>query len=247
MKAIILAAGVGQRMETATDGRPKCLLELGGTTLLARHLSLLHGHGVRDVSVVTGFRSELVESELRQAGGGTAIHNPDYRSGSIVSLWHARHVLSAGNDVLLMDADVLYHPSVLAGLINGPTRSCFLIDRDFEAGEEPVKLCLRGGRIVEFRKKIPRGLEFDTQGESVGFFRFAPGHARRLAELTERYIAGQRRNEPCEEAIRDMVLAAPEGFGVEDVTGLPWIELDFPVDLDRARSEILPRIRELQN
>jgi choline kinase len=44
-----------------------------------------------------------------------------------------------------------------------------------------------------------------------------------------------------------MVLGHPDEFGVEDVTGLPWIELDFPEDLGRARNEILPRIRELTN
>jgi choline kinase len=247
MKAIILAAGVGERMGRAAAGRPKCLLDMDGSTLLARHLGLLRAHGVPSVSVVTGFAPEFVAAELERRGGAAMIHNPDYRAGSIVSLWSARGVLSSGDDVLLMDADVLYHPSVLTRLLNGPRRSVFLMDRGFEAGDEPVKLCLRQGRIVEFRKRIAPDLDFDTQGESVGFFRFAPDHARQLAELAQRYVAENRKGEPYEEAIRDMVLGRPEEFGIEDVTGLPWIELDFPEDLGRARDEILPRIRELTN
>jgi choline kinase len=50
--------------------------------------------------------------------------------------------------------------------------------------------------------------------------------------------------EPYEEAIRDVLLAEPRQFGYEDVTGLPWIEIDFPEDVKRARDDILPRLHE---
>jgi choline kinase len=45
----------------------------------------------------------------------------------------------------------------------------------------------------------------------------------------------------CEKALRDVILEAPGLFGFEDITGLPWIEIDFPENLARARSEVLPR------
>ncbi len=52
-----------------------------------------------------------------------------------------------------------------------------------------------------------------------------------------------RRNEPYEETIRDVLLTSPRGtFAFEDITGVPWIEIDFAADVKRANSEILPRI-----
>ena len=48
---------------------------------------------------------------------------------------------------------------------------------------------------------------------------------------------------PHEEALRDMLLASPGDYGFEDVTGLPWVEIDFPEDVTRANEEILPAIR----
>ena len=52
-----------------------------------------------------------------------------------------------------------------------------------------------------------------------------------------------RRNEPYEETIRDVLLTSPRGtFAFEDITGIPWIEIDFAVDIERANTEILPRI-----
>jgi len=113
------------------------------------------------------------------------------------------------------------------------------MDRDFEDGDEPVKLCLKGGRPVEFRKKASGS--YDMVGESVGFFRLAPAVAAALARAAQSYVDAGRLDEPYEEAIRDVLLAGGAGpFGWEDVTGLPWIEIDFPDDVRRAREEIMP-------
>ena len=68
---------------------------------------------------------------------------------------------------------------------------------------------------------------------------FAPEHIVQ----TELYLGQGRRHEPYEEAIRDALLTSPRRtFAFEDITGLPWIEIDFAADVDRAEAVILPRI-----
>lgn len=245
MQAIILAAGVGERLGAAAGGRPKSLLDMGGATLLARHVRTLQALGIKPIHVVTGFRADLIAAELATLPGGhdvQQLHNAAYREGSVRSLWTARDVLCGGMPVLLMDADVLCDPAIPALLARTTVANCFLLDRDFEPGDEPVKLCLSGGRIVEFRKQVAPGLAWDLQGESVGFFRFAPDMAAALARRCTEYVSGDRAHEPYEEALRDLVLARPDSFGHEDVTGRPWIEIDFPDDVNRARTDILPRL-----
>jgi len=120
-----------------------------------------------------------------------------------------------------------------------------LIDRDFEAGEEPVKLCLSGGVPVEFRKRLEQGLQYDTVGESVGFFRFDAAGARRLAALVAGYVDSGRSHLPHEEAVRDLLLERSQSVEFADVTGAPWIEIDFPQDVARAADEIVPQLRPL--
>lgn len=243
--AIILAAGVGRRLGEAGAGLPKCLLPMGGRTLLRRHLAHLESAGVRRIVVATGFGAEQVCAEL-EAWPGTAqvstVHNPDFDEGSVVTLWTARQTLRHADEVLVMDADVLYDPEIIHRLVRSTHANCFLLDRDLEPGEEPVKLCVRDGLLVEFRKRVE--IESDYCGESVGFFRFSASAARQLATHVESYVDGNRRQEPHEEAIRDLLLSEPSRFGFEEVTGLPWIEIDFPQDVIRARHEILPRIGE---
>jgi choline kinase len=242
----LLAAGVGERLGEVSGNRPKVLLEFGGRTLLARHMDALRASGVAGLDIVTGYRADLIEAELDAlgaAGYARIVPNPDFTEGSVVSLWRAREALTHGGDVLLMDGDVLYDRRILARLVDTGIANCFLMDRDFEPGDEPVKLCVRDGRLVEFRKKVAG--TFDLRGESVGFFRFSPDVARRIAAAAGGYVDAGRREEPYEEVLRDVLLAAaPDAFGYEDVTGLPWIEIDYPGDVERAAREVLPRILE---
>jgi choline kinase len=247
MRAVLLAAGRGIRLGALGVERPKCLLPFGGKTLLARHVECLHALGVREIALAVGHRAEEVRAELeatRVAPLPTAVLNPRFERGSIVSLWTMRDALCAGGDVILMDADVLYDASILARLVE--TRgNVFLIDRDFDdAGQEAVKLCLRRGVPVEFRKRLAPELAYDLAGESVGFFRFTEPVARALAARCGEYVAAGRLDEPYEEAIRDLLLDEPERFVCEDVTGTPWIEIDFPEDVKRAELEVLPRLSQ---
>ena len=54
MKAIILAAGVGKRLWQVTQHRPKCLIEIGGQTLLHRYLTSLRSVGIHCADMIVG-------------------------------------------------------------------------------------------------------------------------------------------------------------------------------------------------
>jgi len=238
--AIILAAGVGRRLNGTAGPLPKALLPFGGRTLLARHIAALRACGVQDVTVVVGFEAAQVQAAVGADPHVRLVLNPDYREGSVVSLWAARDVLRAGRPVVLMDADVLYDARLLGRLVSSAHPNALLLDREIEPGDEPVKLCIRDGRIVDFHKR-PQA-QHDWHGESVGFFRFTPEAATDLAARTEDYVGGGRRALEYEEPIRDMMQSAPPGlFGFEDITGLPWTEIDFPEDVAKA-SGLLPRL-----
>ncbi|MBW4570523.1 MAG: phosphocholine cytidylyltransferase family protein [Tolypothrix carrinoi HA7290-LM1] len=245
MKALILAAGVGKRLGKDGENQPKCLLKFNGKSLLERHLDYLRYCQIESVAIVVGYQAEKIQDEitaLKAENWVSTVYNPDYTKGSIISLGTLKKHLTAGDEILLMDADVLYDRRILEQLVKTNIPNCFLLDRDFEPGEEPVKLCVQDNYLVEFRKKLAADLTYDFAGESVGFFRFESAIAHRLAAITEDYITNKRHEEPLEEAIRDLLLENPKTFGYEDITGLPWIEIDFPEDIKRAKNEILPQL-----
>jgi choline kinase len=245
MKAVLLAAGVGRRLGGGPTHRPKALLRFGSRTLLERHLFILRAFGIVDITVTVGHRADLLAAEIDRLGLSDAIRlieNPDYHEGSVVSLWAAREILASDVPILLMDADVLYDDRLMARLLGSAIDNCLLLDRNIEPGDEPVKICIRDGRIVDFHKR-PR-TDCEWYGESVGFFRFSPDAAVELAGRVADYAGDpERRLLEYEEPIRDMILeSAPGRFGFEDITGLPWVEIDFPEDAHRARDVVWPRL-----
>ncbi|HEV8015385.1 MAG TPA: phosphocholine cytidylyltransferase family protein [Stellaceae bacterium] len=246
MRAIILAAGVGRRLGAAAGNQPKSLLCFGNKSLLQRHLEILEFCGVGEVAIVVGHGADVVRGAidgLRSSQRVQLIDNPRYREGSMVSLACARQVLGSGEPILLMDADVLYDHRLMRHLIDAPLANSFLLDRDIEPGDEPVKLCIRDGTIVDFRKRPE--IAHDWYGESVGFFRFSPAIAAALGERCGAYLGGARCDTEYEEAIRELVIALPPAtFGFVDITGLPWIEIDFEQDVARASELIVPRLIE---
>ena len=256
MRAIILAAGRGSRLQPLEDpgshapahatGLPKCLLKFGGVSLLERHLQLLRRAGVTDVVLALGFRHELIEAELERLGWQPRpqiVLNPRFELGSVLTVHTVAEPMTRGGDVLVMDADVLYHERIMTALVSGTGPvSRVLMDKDFEPGDEPVKLCVRAGVPIELRKQLPAGLQYDTIGESVGFFRFDNAAARRLMAIIADYVESGRANMPHEEAIRDLLRESSQRIEVADVTGAPWIEIDFPADVARATQEILPQL-----
>ncbi len=245
----MLAAGCGIRLSNGEpDFPPKVLLRFDEKSLLERHIEILRTAGLEELVLVIGYRQEDVRSEIARAGFGSFVRtvvNPDYELGAVVSLAAAASALTDGKDVLFMDADLLYERVLIDRLVASPHENCFLLDRNLDAGDDPVKLCLRDGQIVEFGKKVNGS--FDVVGEWPGFLRLSPAMARRTADAVAGFLAaGRRALNPSEPAIRDILLdEPPRRFGYEDITGSSWIEIDFPEDLERARSVILPRIGSL--
>lgn len=244
-RACILAAGVGNRLGEIDDKLPKALLEFGGKSLLVRHLENLARIGVASVVIGTGYRAEDLKTAAAAAGFPGEIdfvHNPDFEEGSVITMAVlGEAMMSAGGPVILMDADVMYDPRLMARLANSAHANCLLVDRDFEEGDEPVKICVRGETdLVDFRKVVE--IPYDWCGESVGFFKWSPAMTENLTRRAEVYISRADREAPYEEIIRDAILDAPADFAFEDITGTPWIEIDFAEDVVRAEVEILPLI-----
>jgi choline kinase len=225
---------------------PKAMLDFDGQSLLARHVGILRGLGISDITVVIGFAAAEMRAALAALDEGgppiCVVVNTDFREGSVVSLWAGRTVLRSGSPVILMDADVLYDARLMTRLIESPNADCLLLDREIEPGDEPVKLCVRDGRIVDFHKRPSE--PHDWHGESVGFFRFSSAAAEELADRAEDYVATGRRMMEYEEPIRDMIIAsAADRFGFEDITGLPWTEIDFPADVVKAQALVAELVR----
>ena len=245
MKAIICAAGMGVRLGAET---PKILLEFGGRTLLDWHLLRLRAVSVREVVLVTGHLHEQITGVLPEAAAAHALTmrevvNERFHEGSALSVRAALpEIEGSDNPILLMDADVLYPAQMIERLVHSSHPTALLLDRDYSTtDDDPVLVAVQNGKPFEFQKKWSG--EADLVGESIGFFKIGAADLPMFCEETRARSAGANVGDSYDDVLRAMVMAGR--FGYEDVTGVPWTEIDFPEDAVRARDVVLPAIERL--
>ena len=236
MKAIILAAGRGTRLDGAAV-KPKCLVEVGGVTLLRRQLDTLKQSNVEDIDIVVGFGDESIRSECRN-DDITFVENVRFaETSSLYSLWLAREHLTDG--FVVLNCDVLFHPQMLSNLLESSYENALLLsDTDANPmGDEEMKVKLRDGVVIDIAKSLdPR----EADGENVGIVKFSAEGATALVGYMDQLIANGGGKDWAPRAFREFAQHHP--LHALSTRGLPWIEIDFPEDYQRAVTEIFPKI-----
>ena len=238
MRGIILAAGKGSRLNGTIGDKPKCLLRVGGRTLVERQIDALRSIGIDDIAVVVGCQADSV----RRVCGPTIayIENTRYaQTNSMYSLWMARPLLYDG--FVVMNCDVLFHPRMLDDLVTARHEDALLIayqDADAEPfGDEEMKIRVRRGRVAAISKTMSAD---EADGENVGVVKFGRDGARLLAAILEQRVAAGGLKDWAPRAFADFAERRP--LHAVGTRGYPWTEIDFPEDYERAVREILPAI-----
>jgi len=231
MKAVILAAGQGRRLAPMGWDKPKCLLPCRDGTLLDNTLQSIFQHGIRDVSIVVGYRRDLiVEAVQRHTMNCAFFINEDYATtNTIHSLWLAREFLD--EEILYLNGDVWFEPSVLSLLLNH-AESALAVDVK-QCGEEEVKVKIdQSGRITRIGKTLPPN---EALGEFIGVAKFERSACAPLVKSLRRHNEELDRKD-CyfEAALNDILdqqsfLAAPLG-------AQRAVEIDTPEDYALAQS-----------
>jgi choline kinase len=225
-RAVILAAGNGTRMGTLTADRPKAMLDVNGRSLVERSLDALNSCGIGRVTIVAGYQQQ----RLREHVGARArfVDNTRYRdTNSLYSLFLARHELLGG--AVIMNSDILSSPALVRRLVDAPADDAVLIDTTTSLHEEEMKVQTWCGLAIDFGKDlVPR----NASGENVGILKFSPSGARRLVAHLDALVAAGDVNAWAPQAFRAFAQESP--LRAVDTGGIPWTEIDFPEDLQRA-------------
>jgi choline kinase len=243
MKAIILAAGRGTRLDGAAV-KPKCLVEVGGVTLLRRQLESLKQSGVENIVIVLGFGSDSIRDECR-ADDITYVENVRFaETSSLYSLWLTREHLTDG--FVVLNCDVLFHPQLLTSLLESAHENALLLsDANKEVnpmGDEEMKVKLRDGVVIDISKTLD---PLEADGENVGIVKFSAEGATALVGYMDDLIANGGNKDWAPRAFREFAQHHP--LHALSTRGLPWIEIDFPEDYQRAITEIYPKIESHLN
>ena len=239
MIGVILAAGMAKRLRPLTDTKPKCLLEVGGKTLLQRTVDAMARTGITEFVVVTGYRADMIRDSLTQHYPNYTfhyLHNADYEhNNNIYSLWMAGEVVR-GCDFLLMDSDILCDPAAVVRIAQQPEAALAL--NRHELGEEEIKVIVDAdGRITEINKTCnPK----DAIGESVGIERMTAEYSEALYRELDVMIKQEGLINVFYERAFERLIPQGHTFRVVDTTSYFSYELDTPEDFQRAQ-ELMPK------
>lgn len=221
MKIVILAAGMGTRLDVKDNHLPKPLTQLNsGISILDYQLHALASYiSLEDVLVVVGYRKEEIMERFPQL---TYVYNPLFaQENTSKSLLRALNKID--EDVLWLNGDVLFRPSILGQILEF-NQTAMLVNNT-RVGEEEVKYRTdERGIITEISKKVS-----NAQGEALGMNFFK----QKDLPVLKKNLANCQAQDYFEKGIEEAIRA---GLSVRVVV-IPeqdCVEIDFPEDLVRA-------------
>lgn len=224
MKVVILAAGKGSRL--GQKGPKPLTLLINGKSILENQLDLLKQYvSVDDILVVVGYQKEKIIDEFPEL---LYVYNSNFTSTNT-----SKSLLAAlkkcSEDVLWLNGDVVFFPSVIEAVLKSPRTS--MVVNVGAVGEEEVKYHQdANGRILEVSKHVK-----NPQGEALGINYFSASDLPRLRQSLEKCSDGDYFERGIEYCIEDgmSVWSVPVEHDL-------CTEVDFPEDLIRANTMLRP-------
>ena len=248
MRAIIIAAGMGSRLEHHTEERPKCMVEIGGRSILSFVLHAFERNGVDDIHVVRGYLSERLVVD-----GATYWENPDFQSNNILhSLFCAEPAMQGS--FLTTYSDIVYGEQVVASLLSSPADVALIVDRQWHTAyvgrddhpPEQAELTVvdDDGRVLRVGKHVSP--QENPLGEFIGLAMFSERGGQLLRETFHDLRGSVGDDDPFQAApmfrkayltdiLEEMIQRGIEVHAVPIDGG--WREIDTVEDLARVSAE----------
>ncbi len=230
MKAIILAAGMGTRLNPLTLNYPKCLLEINKKSILEHQINLLNKNNIDKIEIITGYKSNKIESHI---GNNVKYYfYPDFhKTNNLFTLNH--HINLLNEELLILFSDVLISPEVFEKLLYSNDDFSLLVDTD-KCDESTMRIKIKDNKIYDIGSHI---LPKDGDGNFIGIAKFTLEGVKLLKNkinfLTK---TKQHINDYYTIAIAEL---ANENCNINfvNVDGAPWLEIDTFEEYQHAKKE----------
>lgn len=232
MKAVILAAGLGERLGRITSDKPKALVPVDNRELILRVLDFLDHPAITSKAIVVGYLADKFKDFLKEKKVDAAIYyNPHYKQGSIRTIETALPFLD--DEFLLMNVDHVYPKRMLPVILNKRKGITAICDFDRTLGADDMKIKLSEKRCLTGIKKTLT----DYDGGYIGMTYCDRDHLdcykQAVAKTRETFGDGA----PVEWVLGHMVSQGQQ-VNICDASGLGWLEVDTSEDLDNADKKL---------
>lgn len=248
MKAIIIAAGGGNRLKPHTNDLPKCMIEFGGKTLLKQQLEIFKACNIKNIVLIKGYKKEKINYR-----GIKYYLNDNYQNNDILnSLFYAEKEIRG--ELIISYSDIIFEKQIVEKLLVSKRDISIVVDSDWKENykgrkchpeEEAEKVVLDSdNNVLKIGKFLTK--KHDVDGEFIGMMKLTP----RGSQYFKRHFNRAKKlfwGKPFQKApifekayltdmLQDMV---DSGMPVHCVTiERGWKEIDTVEDYKKALDEI---------
>ena len=227
MKVLIMAAGRGTRLSRYLSGNPKCMVDIGGGSLIQYTVKLLEKKGIQDIGIILGYRHDVIKKELSVCEGIQYFYNPFFDvTNSIASAWFAKEFFT-NDDMILMNGDV-YLEETLLDQIFASQRNPVLFSDETRKEEADYKFYYENNILKKYGKELKGN---DVTGEYIGIARINSNFIEQFRTQMELMISVQKHSVWWENILYE--LSKKQNIYVEDIGQRFWAEVDYIEDYER--------------
>ena len=217
---------MGTRISRFIEERPKCMVDIGGTTLISYTVDLLREKGVGEITVAVGYKADLIMNEIKNKNVCFA-YNPFYDvTNGIASMWFAKEHLTE-EETIIMSGDVYLEPEIIDILISSGKDPVLLADSS-RIIEADYRYNYQNGILKKFGKDLSIA---ETTGECLGVAKLGKDFVKVYKEHMLKMINNQIHSVWWENVLYD--LSHDMNIYVDDVAGCFWAEVDYVEDYKR--------------
>ena len=219
MKAIVLAAGTGSRMNWLTKDNPKCLLRLRKKTIIEHQISILKKFNIDRIQIITGFMHEKIENHLSDTC--EYYHYPHFlKTNNLYTINSNLNILD--DQLIILFSDVLISESSMKKLLDCSSEFCLLIDTS-KCDESTMRIKFEENRITDIGSHISPS---DGHGNFIGIAKFSKKGVKKLKNKIHNICDGVNFLNDYYTLAISMLAKEKTEINYVDLKGDPWIEID---------------------
>lgn len=239
MKALILAAGYGKRLQPITNSIPKSMVEVNGTPLLVNALNILAELKISEIGIVVGHKAQYIREKIGNEWKSIPItyyENSRYlETNNVYSLFKASEFCT--DDMLMIECDLFYRKEMVQALLNGTGDCSILVSRFNKDTMDGTVIECDGDRAktLILGKWQDDGFDYTNCYKTVNMYKFSADFVKAYIKLIEWYVCNMGENSYYEKVLGSLMFLREKNIRVVNVPETMWCEIDDETDLMRAR------------
>ena len=235
--AVIMAAGLGLRINRHIDDKPKGFIQIDGVALIERSIKVMRDFGITRFIIGTGYQAHYYEELSKKVAGIELKQNPIYNeTSSFFTLFNLRQQID--EDFLLLESDLLFEERAIAFLQQTPKRDVVLASGWTHSRDEVYIETDRENILVKMSKD--KSTLSRCFGELVGITRLS---LKTFQAICRWYQEDESLAKQIDYETALSTISAHHPIHVEKIDDLVWTEIDMASHLERARKIIYPSIQ----